>query len=1021
MPAATTAARWPLVGRRSDLDGIERALDDPDCRAVLIHGAPGVGKTRLAEEALEAAERAGRATRRATASAAAATVPLGALAHLFGAVGVSARIDGPELFRRAADALQTEANERIVLMIDDVHLLDATSTTLLGHVLDAGLVDLVGTIRAGEPMPDAIATLWRGDHALRVDLEHLRRESVETLLYLALGYPIDGAMSHALWEATHGNVLFLRELVLGAQESGTMVLTDGIWQLTGPLTSSVRLVELIATRLTRVDAHGRTVLELLASCEPVGLLDLEAAAPQTVLEGLEQEGLIVVRSDGRREVVTLSHPLHGEVLRSALTRLRARSILNTHADRIAAYGARRREDPLRLATWRLDATGAADHDLLVEAAHVARYAHDFVAVVRLAGAALAVQFSAQAALLLGEAYYELGSFDDAERVLAGAYPGAASDDERLRIVASRTTNLVFGLVQPEEALAVNRAAHTTIVEPDARHELLANEASILMFSGHPADALELLGDLEPTGEELRTRVVRSIPEAPALAVVGRSAEALSMARRAFEEHSRLGDDVAIAHPGTHIVTQVFALADLGSFDEAFELGAAGYEVATAARVPIAQIWFCVNLGRVSLLRGRPATARRWYREGLAVTRAVGFVGPRELAFAGVAASTGMLGDGPGVFAITEECVLLPGFGFLRPEMELGPAWARIAVGDLTAALEVLDAGADRARSTEHRTSESWLLHDAARIGDAARVAPRLAELADLCEGPLVAARARHARALADGDLVELTAALDAFEALDCRLAAAECAVSAADAARRGGERRAASQPDRKGNGTRPWMRRRAHPGSPHRGGRRPLVEAGVRDCAPRRGWHREQVDRRAAVPFGPHGQQPSAERVREAGRDEPRRPVRRAGIRGGTRMTPEQIELVKASFVAMQSRADELTETFYEMLFAADPSTRVLFTREPSEQRAVFLNELRELVRTVGRLEEFRRVTEALGARHAGYGVEVHHYASVGQALLGAIEQVLGDDATPETMKAWRLTYDLVAETMMAGAAGRPA
>jgi hypothetical protein len=43
-------ARWPFVGRDAELDGILTALDDPATLGTVIHGAPGVGKTRLAEE-----------------------------------------------------------------------------------------------------------------------------------------------------------------------------------------------------------------------------------------------------------------------------------------------------------------------------------------------------------------------------------------------------------------------------------------------------------------------------------------------------------------------------------------------------------------------------------------------------------------------------------------------------------------------------------------------------------------------------------------------------------------------------------------------------------------------------------------------------------------------------------------------------------------------------------------------------------------------------------------------------------
>ena len=68
------------------------------------------------------------------------------------------------------------------------------------------------------------------------------------------------------------------------------------------------------------------------------------------------------------------------------------------------------------------------------------------------------------------------------------------------------------------------------------------------------------------------------------------------------------------------------------------------------------------------------------------------------------------------------------------------------------------------------------------------------------------------------------------------------------------------------------------------------------------------------------------------------------------------------------------------------------------------------------RLDELLGHTRALGARHVGYGVRASDYRVLGDALLAALAAVLGDgfDAARE---AWALAYNLVAETMLEGAA----
>ena len=78
---------------------------------------------------------------------------------------------------------------------------------------------------------------------------------------------------------------------------------------------------------------------------------------------------------------------------------------------------------------------------------------------------------------------------------------------------------------------------------------------------------------------------------------------------------------------------------------------------------------------------------------------------------------------------------------------------------------------------------------------------------------------------------------------------------------------------------------------------------------------------------------------------------------------------------------------------------------------------LTEIVRAIPRLEEFLGHTRALGARHAGYGVRAADYQTVGDALHDALAAVLGDGFDGPTCQAWVLAYNLMAETMLEGAA----
>jgi hemoglobin-like flavoprotein len=134
-------------------------------------------------------------------------------------------------------------------------------------------------------------------------------------------------------------------------------------------------------------------------------------------------------------------------------------------------------------------------------------------------------------------------------------------------------------------------------------------------------------------------------------------------------------------------------------------------------------------------------------------------------------------------------------------------------------------------------------------------------------------------------------------------------------------------------------------------------------------------------------------------------------------MTPEQITLVQSSFERLGPDLPVLTARFYQELFRRDPALRPLFTTDMAEQRVKFAQKLTEIVHSMPRLDELLVHTRALGARHVGYGVRAADYQTVGDSLIAAIAAVLGEEFDAPTREAWMLAFNLVAETMLEGAA----
>ena len=792
LASVAAVLRWPIVGRRSELEVFERALGPGERAGLVIHGRAGVGKTRLADECREQAAASGHPTERVVGSRTTTLLPLGAVASLLpsglGRLGSDGRAHPAALFEETRRALhERHHGRRLVTVADDVSLLDDVSLALLGYLAAQKTIFLIATVRTGEPVPDLVTGLWRDGRLERVDLHDLSRTHLDTLLHLVLGGPIEAGAGQEFWEITRGNPLYVHELVLGALESGALIDRSGVWHLDDRLPETSRLLDLVEQRIGGLSAESRSVVELLALCEPLELGYLETATPAGVLESLERAGLVTIAvADGQ---VRLAHPLHAKVVRAAMPRLRARVILLAQAERLEATHAASGPEALRIAVWRLDAGGQPDPAALVRGAHLARYAHDFRVVRRLMEAVPGGQLDAVGALLLGEALYELGIFDVSERVLAQGQGLPSSEHVALRLAVTRAKNAQWGLCQPEAALAIDAAARAVVTSGPLAEELVADEASVWTFSGRPDRALAVLERIG--GGDRRTRVVRAIAGAIALATAGRTAEAVGVAEAGYADHVTLGDELAIAHPAMHMVNQVFALAEAGRLAEAERLARAGAEIVASQRVPIAQIWFAANLGRVAILQGRVATARRYYAEAAGLAQANRFAGPQRVALSGLALAHAMLGQADDAARVLQERTTMPPFGFLGPEQGLADAWAAIASRSPAEAAGQFQAAAATAASTGHRTIEAWLWHDLMRTG-AADVSDRLRELAGVCDSQLVSARARHAVAARARDAQELAGAADDFEALGAMLLAAEAATAAAEAFSRAGDRRAAT-------------------------------------------------------------------------------------------------------------------------------------------------------------------------------------------------------------------------------------
>ena len=451
---------WDLVGRGAELAEAAAALRTST--GVVISGAAGVGKTRLAQELSSRAE-AGNNIVRLVGSRVARDVPLAAFAPLLGRHDAPASTADPsrDLISllvahafRLLDTLTKADQPQLLLVIDDAQWLDASSATLLLQAALTLPVKLIVTVRTGEPAPDAVRRLWRDGGCARLDLHRLTPEDVNTLLRAELGV-VEANTLLRLDRLCRGNPLLLRELIMDAIEAGVLERIDDVWQWRGRLRTGRRLADVVADRLAQLTEDEHHALVALAFGEPLRPSLAEQLVGAAMLRALEGRGVITVDafSDG---LVRLEHPLYGEVLQQttgALQQIDAERrlvwVLEQDGSESSGLGA------LRLARLAV-ATGEHVSPVTLTTACDLAYAQgDVDESIRFGRAAVDQGGGTPAAIALGRSLAGAGLVDDADTVLRGVVTDKrATPEQRSRAATSLLYVLEFDPARFPEARAI---------------------------------------------------------------------------------------------------------------------------------------------------------------------------------------------------------------------------------------------------------------------------------------------------------------------------------------------------------------------------------------------------------------------------------------------------------------------------------------------------------------------------------------------------------------------------------------
>jgi DNA-binding CsgD family transcriptional regulator len=781
--ASVTALSWPIVGRGEELAFIERARAATTSAVVLL-GPAGVGKSRLAREALRRGEDEGLVARWVQATRSAATVPLGAFA---GIIPDGARSEDPlELLQLSATALRELGGARpLMLGIDDAQLLDDSSAALVLELTLSEAAFVVATVRTGEPVPDAIVSVWKDAGAARLELETLGAEETDALAEAIVGGPIEESALRWIYATSLGNPLYVRELTLGALAGGALTNVHGLWRMPARPSVSASLAELIAVRMTGLSHAEQRALELLALGEPLRVAELVSLIGAEPVAGIEARGLASLGDGSLSAQATLAHPLYGETIRGALPAFAARQTRVALADTVAGRRDPEPGDSLRIARWLLEAGEPIPTSTLLQAAAAANVAGDPQLGVRLARRAVDAGGGLRASLLLARAHTIQSEYEQAAEVLAAAEPDIDSEADAVDYLEQQTAVLYFGLRRSEELHRLLDRAHAWWDSPEW-HDRLSPLRLVGDDDTPPnlaaAASAEILAD-ENVDPEVRRRVAPL--HAANLLNSGSARDAFELARqiRPSLPLRDLTDEIAFVLWSAIAIESGLGWSELETW-------------ATAALTDGVRLGSRAAAGRGALAlaglrfsQGRFIESGRWLAEAelqLEQHDAGGLLAITNSMQVGVACFTG---DHDAVGPALARCRAAVGdhvpLSNQLPYFARAEAWAVLADGDTHRAQQLFLEAAGRLR--ERPLYAARLTYEALRAGTPARrVARDLEALAQRCDAPLTAAYAAHATARVADDGDALMAVVDAMEAIGALRYATEIAADAAGAFHRAG-------------------------------------------------------------------------------------------------------------------------------------------------------------------------------------------------------------------------------------------
>lgn len=134
-------------------------------------------------------------------------------------------------------------------------------------------------------------------------------------------------------------------------------------------------------------------------------------------------------------------------------------------------------------------------------------------------------------------------------------------------------------------------------------------------------------------------------------------------------------------------------------------------------------------------------------------------------------------------------------------------------------------------------------------------------------------------------------------------------------------------------------------------------------------------------------------------------------------LSQETKNIIQQTLPAVKAHAEDITSVFYPLMFAAYPEVTAYFNEAhqgEGTQRKALANAVVAYASNLDRLEVLGDAVSLIVQKHASLNILPEHYPIVGECLLKAIKEVLGDAATDEVIAAWGAAYLQLADILIA-------